>query len=90
MKSGELSELSIMTQCSQSVCERCGGPFTCGAQSAGCWCAEVKLSDEVLAGLREQYKGCLCRACLKEIARRDAVPGEAEKILVEAPPKASV
>ena len=51
-----------------SVCEACGGEFVCGASLAGCWCAEVKLSEAVRAGLRARFKNCLCRACLEGYA----------------------
>jgi hypothetical protein len=51
-----------------SVCEACGEEFTCGATLAGCWCTEVKLTDEARASLRERYRKCLCRACLEREA----------------------
>jgi hypothetical protein len=52
----------------QSTCEACGAAFTCGATLAGCWCTEVKLSDETRAGLRTKYERCLCRECLEKCA----------------------
>jgi Cysteine-rich CWC len=48
-----------------STCEACGSEFTCGATLAGCWCTEIKLSDEARADLRSRYKKCLCRSCLE-------------------------
>ena len=51
-----------------TVCEACGGPFTCGASLSGCWCSEIKLSDETRAELRTRYRNCLCRACLERLA----------------------
>ena len=48
-----------------SACESCGAEFACGATLAGCWCGEVKLSDETRAELRARFRGCLCRACLE-------------------------
>ncbi len=51
-----------------SVCEACGEKFVCGATLAGCWCSEVKLSEEARAELKERYKGCLCRNCLERFA----------------------
>jgi len=51
-----------------SLCEACGGEFTCGATLAGCWCTEIKLTDAVRADLRSRYKGCLCRSCLERAA----------------------
>jgi hypothetical protein len=53
---------------SLSGCEACGAAFSCGAALSGCWCAEVTLTEEVRAGLRERYGGCLCRACLERFA----------------------
>jgi cysteine-rich CWC protein len=52
-------------------CEACGEPFTCGASLAGCWCGEIKLSDETRAELRTTYKECLCQRCLEK-ARAEA------------------
>ncbi|HYO92635.1 MAG TPA: cysteine-rich CWC family protein [Pyrinomonadaceae bacterium] len=68
MKSIELPQLVSTGSCAQSVCARCDEPFSCGAQSSACWCAEVKLTEETRATLREQYKSCLCRACLEQFA----------------------
>ena len=39
-----------------SVCEACGEEFTCGATVMGCWCTELKLTDEARAELKSQYK----------------------------------
>lgn len=49
-------------------CEACGEAFMCGAALAGCWCAEVKVSEAVRAELRTRYQRCLCRACLQRFA----------------------
>jgi len=51
-----------------AVCEACGDPFTCGASLSGCWCSEIKLSDETRAELRTRYRNCLCRACLERLS----------------------
>ena len=48
-----------------SVCEACGNEFVCGATLAGCWCSEIKLTDEIRAELRKNYERCLCRDCLE-------------------------
>jgi hypothetical protein len=58
-----------------SVCEACGDPFTCGAKLSGCWCSEIKLSDETRAELKERYSGCLCRECLEHLSEPPAVAG---------------
>ena len=54
------------------TCAACGEKFVCGATLAGCWCSEVKLSEETRAKLKERYKGCLCRACLEKFAASNA------------------
>jgi len=51
-----------------STCEACGNEFKCGATLTGCWCTEVKLTDETRADLRGRYKKCLCRECLEREA----------------------
>jgi hypothetical protein len=67
--SGELEQPGNTASCAPSVCESCGEPFGCGAQSSGCWCAQVKLTEEMRNQLRERFKNCLCRACLERFAR---------------------
>ncbi len=52
----------------EETCAACGEKFVCGVTLAGCWCSEVKLSEETRAELKARYKGCLCRACLERIA----------------------
>jgi hypothetical protein len=49
------------------VCDSCGNSFSCGASLSGCWCSEIKLSDDVRAGLKGRYRDCLCRDCLERI-----------------------
>ena len=50
-----------------NTCERCGGDFACGAALEGCWCTEVKVSDEARDYMRSKYESCLCRKCLESI-----------------------
>jgi hypothetical protein len=51
------------------VCEVCGETFACEISlGKGCWCGEIKLSDETRQELRAKYKNCLCRACLENAA----------------------
>lgn len=53
-----------------SVCEACGNEFVCGATlTGGCWCSEIKLTDEIRARLRQLYKSCLCRDCLERYSK---------------------
>ena len=63
--------------CGASVCESCGGEFTCGASEAGCWCAEVELDEATRAELRSRFRSCLCRACLEGYAARGAAESPA-------------
>ena len=53
-----------------SKCEACGNEFVCGATLGGCWCTELKLSDEARAELRSRYSTCLCRKCLEDAAAK--------------------
>jgi hypothetical protein len=62
-----------------STCEACGASFTCGAMLAGCWCAEIKLSEATRAKLRERYQNCLCRACLENYAEGVKNNGEEKR-----------
>jgi len=62
-----------------STCEACGRAFTCGATLAGCWCQEIKLSEEVRAELRACYERCLCRVCLENYAEGLKKDGEKEE-----------
>jgi Cysteine-rich CWC len=55
----------ITTDC----CPRCQRAFHCGARDATpCDCLQVILSPATQAALRQTYQGCLCLACLREIA----------------------
>jgi hypothetical protein len=46
----------------ESLCARCGAPFSCGMQAGeqDCWCSRLPALQPV-AG-----RGCICRACLEE------------------------
>jgi Cysteine-rich CWC len=50
-----------------SICEACGSEFSCGASLKGCWCSEIKISDETRAELKARYRDCLCRECLERL-----------------------
>jgi ribosomal protein L34E len=50
-------------------CPRCDASFGCGIATGSCWCAEVALTDEDRGRLAGAYDGCLCPACLRELAR---------------------
>lgn len=49
-------------------CPRCGGAFECGAQAGECDCFELRLSDTLRQRLAAQFDGCLCLACLRQLA----------------------
>ena len=53
------------------ICESCGKEFSCGANVGECWCFAVELEAETLAQLRENFKNCLCKNCLKEVKYDD-------------------
>jgi hypothetical protein len=75
MKLSKLAGIVLPVLRAPSVCEACGGSFTCGAKLSGCWCSEIKLSDETRAELRSRYSGCLCRECLERLSEPPAVAG---------------
>jgi len=71
-------------------CPRCGGGFACGAAGpAPCACTTVTLSDALQTALRQRYTGCLCLACLQQLAAEEAttVPARTPR-RPEAPPRA--
>lgn len=49
------------------TCPRCGKTFTCSG-SSDCWCATMKLSDELRSYLASHYDTCVCRECLEELS----------------------
>jgi hypothetical protein len=61
----------------EDPCPRCGGTFHCGAADPEpCACTTIDLDAELLADLRTRYTGCLCLACLRDLAQADRVsPG---------------
>lgn len=55
------------------ACEACGESFACEISlGKGCWCGEVKLSEDTRQKLREKYRNCLCRACLEKAEAKDS------------------
>jgi Cysteine-rich CWC len=60
------------------ACAACGETFACEISlGTGCWCGEIKLSDETRHELRAKYKNCLCRACLEKAAAKLDIGGKA-------------
>ena len=54
------------------VCEACREQFACEISLGGCWCGEIRLSENTRRELRAKYRSCLCRACLEKAEARDA------------------
>ena len=72
----------ISPGCSEpATCEACGNAFTCGATLAGCWCAEVTVSERLRAQLRNRYQNCLCRSCLERLAEADRMDAATDDML---------
>ena len=58
-----------------ATCPRCGMAFACGAglpQGTPCGCAGVGLTPTQRAALNGAFEGCLCTACLRDVARGHA------------------
>jgi hypothetical protein len=49
-------------------CELCGAQFECGMGGLDCWCANIRLTAENLATLRQLAKDCVCPECLTKLA----------------------
>jgi hypothetical protein len=50
-------------------CPRCGGGFHCGvADARPCACTAVGLDAALRVELAQRFRGCLCIACLRELA----------------------
>lgn len=49
-------------------CPRCDGEVGCAIATGACWCAGVTLPAQRQRELAERYDGCLCPACLRELA----------------------
>jgi hypothetical protein len=50
-------------------CPRCDAAFGCEIATGNCWCAAVTLGADDLARLAADHDGCLCPACLRELAQ---------------------
>ena len=72
MKLTKLAGIVLPVWRKSTVCEACGDLFTCGAKLSGCWCSEIRLTDETRAELKARYRGCLCKECLEKIAVSEA------------------
>lgn len=56
-----------------SVCESCGNEFICGATLKGCWCMNLRLTDEARAELKSKFKDCLCQNCLEKYTETNSI-----------------
>jgi hypothetical protein len=65
MKTGLGERIKNLKLNRAQVCEACGSEFTCEFTIRGCWCVDIKLSDETRALVKEKYNSCLCRQCLE-------------------------
>lgn len=52
-------------------CPRCGGGFECGFQAGHCACFGIRLSERLRQQLADQYRTCVCMACLRELMEAD-------------------
>jgi hypothetical protein len=79
MKETNLIKLGPPALRKTQVCEACGGSFTCEISSSkGCWCGEVKLSEDTLLELRAKYGDCVCRTCLEKLAKKEQPAAQSE------------
>jgi Cysteine-rich CWC len=63
------------------TCPRCAASFHCGVNDAGpCACTTLTLTPELQAQLQQRFSGCLCLACLRELAQNPQA--------LDAPPSA--
>ena len=61
---------ALRTAPADARCPRCARRFHCGIDDPQpCACTTLHLSTDTLAALRARYDGCLCLACLSELAR---------------------
>lgn len=56
-----------------SVCESCRDEFICGATVTGCWCMNMKITDDARAEMKEMFQKCLCPKCLGSYSSQPAM-----------------
>lgn len=59
-------------------CPRCGRGFDCGAATGWCECFSLRLSPALQTELAARWAGCLCLACLRELAAPDPTTDESQ------------
>ncbi|WP_083261429.1 cysteine-rich CWC family protein [Crocinitomix algicola] len=51
-------------------CTKCHASFECKVEEIeNCHCTKVKLEQEILEQLRNEFEDCLCPKCLDELSR---------------------
>ena len=50
-------------------CPVCGEKFEC-LHNENCWCVHIKLSEETINYLENNYNDCLCKNCLEKIEKQ--------------------
>jgi len=53
-------------------CSKCKTLFECTCETPGCWCEGVFIDQDTLNEIKRVYENCLCPACLKEYATKQA------------------
>ena len=48
------------------TCPKCNKKFEC-QHSANCWCSKYSIPDNVSVYLKDNFTGCLCEDCLKQV-----------------------
>jgi hypothetical protein len=66
-----------MTDPVTKACEACGAAFECGGYQ--CWCGKVGITERQMDWIAENFKDCLCPACLGKV-------GAGESVLVPSKP----
>lgn len=78
MATADSSKDSAVQTCKHEPvnCPRCGSEFLCKPGSITlCHCFDVKLSPEQQEWIAERWQGCLCGACLREVAESNLNEG---------------
>jgi hypothetical protein len=67
---GDSTAPSADERSQEKTCPRCGARFECMAAQKACWCAELTLSKQGTADLRERFTDCLCSGCIALFGER--------------------
>ena len=72
-----------------TTCPRCGGGFDCGADAGRCDCFDIRLDAAQRAWVAQRWQGCLCIACLRDIARDPGIMAACPSSTDSLPPASS-